>query len=159
MGTDGNFAGSLPFPGGFSDNFGIHVTGFVNAPAAGLYTFGVNSDDGKSLTINGVTVMNDPSTHGPLDQFAQVNLNAGSNSIDLRFFEATGGATVELFAQPGAFVAWNNGFRLVGDTLNGGLNASISAVPEPSTWLMGILALGASAFAYKRNYKGKAKGG
>ncbi len=101
-GTDGNFSESnAPFPLfadlGSRDDFGIHVTGTISITEPGVRTFGVNSDDGNQLLINGEIVVDDPDTHGSQDAFGSVDLAAGEHEIELFYYERSGGAHVEVF--------------------------------------------------------------
>ena len=146
-GATGNFGNNLAFPGNPGNNYGVRATGFITVAQAGIYTFGVNTDDGAFLQINNSVLINDNTEHGPQNTLATINLSAGVHSVDFRFFDSTGGGTAEFFAQFGVHNSFNNGFRLVGDTLNGGLPVDINAVPEPSTYaLFGLAAL---AYGYR----------
>lgn len=123
---DGHFADSPPFPGHtFNvdvDNFVVMATGVIIIPSSGIWTFGINSDDGARLRIDGKNVIVDDTAHAPQDRFASIDLSAGSHSIELVFFEQGGGAELELFAARGQYSAFDaNRFRLVGDRQGGGL--------------------------------------
>lgn len=124
-GSNGRFTGLSLFPGasaGNIDYFTLQVTGVVNIPTSGAWTFGVRSDDGSRLRVDGTPVITDNTLHGEAEFYGTVNLTAGQHTIDYVFFEHGGGAQVELFAAPGTFVAYDPSFRLVGDTANGGLS-------------------------------------
>ncbi len=123
-GGDGHYSGNAPPPGGNGNNYVIRATGFINIPTAGFYTFGLNSDDGGRIRINGANVMVDDTNHGPEDHLGSVNLTAGLHSFDVVMFQGYGGNCVEFFAAPGQLNAWDASFRLVGDTASGGLYAS-----------------------------------
>jgi hypothetical protein len=126
-GAAGNFGNDDPFPGQVIgqdlNNFIIHATAtvFVTSDQAGDWTFGVNSDDGSRLRIDGTTVISDDSNHGPANFFGTINLAPGPHSLDFVFFENGGGAEVELFSAPGSLSGFSNEFKLVGDSVNGGL--------------------------------------
>ena len=140
------------------NNYVIQAKGSMYIPAAGQYTFGVNSDDGFSFqiinpniisptvaftadygdvgytAISSTTNLNDTllSNHGrgATDSLGVANFTQpGWYQIELRFMEMTGGAHVELFSAPGAKTAWDNTFTLVGDWANGGL-----VVTKPIGW-------------------------
>lgn len=117
----GHFGNNTGFPGGFTNAFAYHATCQLTIPVTGDYTFGTNNDDGARLRIDAADVIVDDSNHGTQDFFGTVNLTAGVHPLDLVFFENGGGASVELFAIPGTFNAFDAGMRLVGDTANGGL--------------------------------------
>ena len=141
-GADGVFpAGNVPFalPG---ETHGLRASGYVTIPAAGAWTFGVNSDDGSRLRldINGdgdfsdaaETLISDDTGHGPQSFFKTVgSLSAGAHKFEYVFFENYGGDEVELFAQSGSHGAFNGGFRLLGDTAAGGL--AVATLPDGSS--------------------------
>ena len=141
----GHFSDDFAFPNnetGVDDNdFATHVTGQVFIPAAGDWTFGVNSDDGSRLRIGGSDVIVDDSLHAAQDRFGTINLAQGWHSVDFVFFERGGTAAVEFFAAAGNFSSFaGNGFSLVGDTASGGLQTV--AVPEPTALaVIGLLSL------------------
>ncbi len=124
-GSDAPFAVATPSA---NDDFVVHAYGYVDFPAAGFWTFGVNSDDGFLLELGGRAVMEYPGARGPGDVLASVYIpDAGTYRLDFTYFERDGGAETELFAAQGLHAAWTLAdFDLVGDTANGGL-----AVYEP----------------------------
>src|SRR5439155_20933259 len=125
-GGSANYANDRTFPGftigADQNNFVIEATATVTIPAAGNWTFGVNSDDGFSLTVGNFSV-SFPNPRGPGDTLQTFNFTAaGDYPLRLVFYECGGGSEVELYAAQGSFTAWNpTNFRLVGDTANGGL--------------------------------------
>ncbi len=123
-GPDGHFALNQAFPVS-SDNFATAATGTLTIPTAGVYTFGINSDDGGQILIDGVEVMRDDTFHGPQDAFGSVSLSAGPHTFRAVMFEGGGGECFEFFAAPGTHASFGTGnFRLVGDEANGGLASS-----------------------------------
>lgn len=124
-GGTGNFGNPRPFPNNTNaddNDFAIRATATVIIPSAGTWTFGVNSDDGSRLRIDGRNVILDDTQHAPENRFGRVDLTAGAHTLELVFFERGGGAEVELFAAKGSFTTFQaNAFRLVGDVANGGL--------------------------------------
>jgi hypothetical protein len=138
----GRFGVNNEFPGlagTDADDYVTHAVGTVTIPSAGLWTFGVNSDDGFSLRIPGVTttsVFNSSTpyntdtiswygTRGPADTTGVFNFAAaGKYEIEVIFYERGGGAGLEVYAAHGSFSDWNSGgsnWDLVGDTASGGL--------------------------------------
>ena len=96
-GPDGEFlGGNSDFPNGSGDDFAILVTGCINVRKTGKVTFGVTSDDGSRLSVDGNHVFSDDGLHAPRTTIGMVNLSKGSHEIDLLYFERTGGATLEL---------------------------------------------------------------
>lgn len=113
-----------------ADDFVLEATGTVTIPAAGQWTFGVNSDDGFILAVGAFNVSY-PSPRGPGDTLGTFNFPAaGEYPIRLVFYERGGGSEVELFAAQGVHGGWNSNFRLVGDTPNGGL--AVKSIPVSS---------------------------
>jgi hypothetical protein len=113
------------------DNIMILATGKIRIPAGqgGVYTFGVNSDDGFLLVIRGKSFSNPAGQagtstaggyltfndgRGAQDSLGQVTLEEGDYDIQLQYWEGGGGAAVELFAAKGAKTAFDGDFRLVG---------------------------------------------
>ncbi len=130
-GSDGNYGANDPPPGGFGDNYAIRATGKIEIATAGTYTFGLNSDDGGRIRINGSNVMVDDTFHGPQNFFGTISLGVGIHDFEVIMFEGGGGDCVEFFAAPGNLATFDPGaFRLVGDVANGGLPAM--TVPDGS---------------------------
>src|SRR5262249_45462987 len=94
-GTGANFGGDATFPGftinGDENNFVTEATGTLTIPSSGLWTFGVNSDDGFRCVI-GTNTFSYPPPRGPADTLATFNLSAGSYPVRLVFYECGGGA-------------------------------------------------------------------
>ncbi len=129
-GSEGHYDGNAPFPGisngGDVNDFVIEATASVIIPSAGMWSLGVNSDDGflLELTAGANTFSSSyPNPRGPGDTIQAFNIpQAGSYDLRLVFFERGGGAELELFAAKGNYSTFNSGaFRLVGDTAAGGL--------------------------------------
>jgi len=132
-GNEGHYVNNNPFPGTTIgtdiEDFVVLVTGMVLIPEADQWTFGVNSDDGFGLELtNGIDVFNSsyPDPRGPGDTLATFNITqVGLYDLRLVFYERGGGSELELFAARGNFATFDSGsFDLVGDTANGGLEAS-----------------------------------
>jgi hypothetical protein len=143
-GSDGHFGNNsafvaatsaVPAPGvGNVDNLALVIQGRVHIPTAGVYTFGVNSDDGFTLAFNnGTTPFSNPnnastpsyngnangaltflSGRGAADSLGQVTLAAGDHPFVMTYHEGGGGSEVELFAAKGAQAGFNSLFHLVG---------------------------------------------
>jgi hypothetical protein len=154
-GGDGHFGGNDSFLGVSGDNYALRATGFIEVPAGqgGTWTFGTSGDDGVRLLIDGSTVINDdPGLHPPTDNFGTISLTPGFHQLEFTFWEAGGGAEVELFAAFGSFGAFGPQFDLVGDTANGGLAVFTNLeLPEPaSVALWAIVLASAVGFAWRR---------
>ena len=128
-GSGGNFINNVLPPGNGGDNYVIVANGNIVIPVAGVYTFGINSDDGSQLLIDDNEIIRDDAFHAPQTTIGSVNLTAGSHSFRVVMFEGGGGDCVEFFAAPGAFTNFDpQVFRLVGDVSNGGLAAETTPV-------------------------------
>jgi len=134
-GSSGNYPNDRTVPGfvigGDQDDYVIEATATITIPAAGNYTFGVNSDDGFRVTIGNQVVVCD-CLRGPSDTLGTLNFAAaGDYPLRLVFFERGGGSEVELYAAAGTFTTWNStAFHLVGDTASGGL--AVRSIPVAS---------------------------
>ncbi|HKX62637.1 MAG TPA: hypothetical protein VJS65_12345, partial [Verrucomicrobiae bacterium] len=123
-GFNGHFGQDSTFPGlvvGIEENnFVTEVAGTIVIPTGGLWTFGVNSDDGFRCEI-GTNKLQFATARGPADTLATFNLAAGRYLVRLIYFECGGGAELEFFAAPGSRGAFDATFKLVGDIASGGL--------------------------------------
>jgi hypothetical protein len=126
-GGEGRFLNNQPLPVWAQDDYVYRVTGTVMVPTAGPWTFGLNSDDGGRIVVNGQVIMDDPTAHAPQDHFGTITLPAGPHLVEAWFWEYGGGDEGELFAAPGTFTTFQSTMRLVGDTANGGLPVFTSA--------------------------------
>ncbi len=124
-GGDGNFAENLSFPDGAGENFALEATAALTVHAEGMYTFGVNSDDGSRLMIDGQIVVLDNRRHGPRDYFGSIYLTAGSHDLTLVYFQNTAGAELELSVADGMHSTFNDRFRLVGQQFNAPIDSFI----------------------------------
>jgi len=118
-GDGSHFGNDASFPG-FTigvdeDNFVMQATGIITIPISGYWTFGVNSDDGFSVTI-GTNTFSYADGRGPSDSLAVFKLNAGDYPVNLVYFEIGGGSEVEFFAARGSYASYNTTFALVGNT-------------------------------------------
>ncbi len=119
-GSDGNYADGAALPNGTAEPYAFKATGILTIPAAGSYVFGLNSDDGGRIKIDGIAVMRDDTNHGPEDHLsAPVTLTEGPHTVEVIMWEGAGGDCVEFYAKAGTDTAWNTDFKLVGSA--GGL--------------------------------------
>jgi CotH kinase protein/Lamin Tail Domain/Chitobiase/beta-hexosaminidase C-terminal domain/PA14 domain len=151
-GSDGNYGLNQILPGGGGDHYVAVATGLVTIPVAGVYTFGINSDDGGSILIDGAEIMRDDNFHSAQDAFGTVTLTAGVHTFRAVMFETAGGDCFEFFAAPGNFTQFDaRAFRLVGDVADGGLASS--STPDGAGGLVGTdltAAMAGRADAYVR---------
>jgi len=156
-GGNGRFGQDSPLPNGGGNNYAVNATAtiLVEPGNGGLWTFGVNSDDGFRLTIEdalGVVAFSSfagqagtaivdgslvfPNSRGVDDSLGTISLPDGTYDLTLRYWEGGGGAAVELYYAPG-----------VHDTFNGAFDL-LRPVPEPAT--LALLGLGALALVRRR---------
>ena len=82
--SSGNFGGS-----GRPSDVGAVFTGLVNVPAAGLYTFFLESDNGSRLTLGpSQVVVNHDGAHTMTEAFGQAALLAGWHTLKVEYFNA-----------------------------------------------------------------------
>lgn len=80
-----------------ADTYSVRWEGKVTAPVSGTYRFYTQADDGTRLWVNGVSLVNDWTTHSMRERSGQINLEAGkSYDIKLEYFEAYGRSSVAL---------------------------------------------------------------
>lgn len=125
-GTQGRFSPSVPFPldtASIDLDFAVEATGTVFLPEPGVYTFGIDEDDGAKVAVNGVDVVVDDGPHSSRTKTGTFTATAaGFYPIRFVYYQRSGDAHGELFAAKGSYGGWDAGaFRLIGDVANGGL--------------------------------------
>jgi hypothetical protein len=90
------------------DSYGYVFTGFLKIPAAGDYTFTLDSDDGSRLTLDGRAILEYDGIHGEGDpRSATVTLQAGRLPIRLDYFQALHGKGLSVsWSGPGFAGRW-----------------------------------------------------
>jgi hexosaminidase len=78
------------------ENNGLHLSGLLCPPSDGLYTFYLSSDDGAKLHIDGALVADRDGPQREGETRGQMALRAGCHDLDLVFFQASGGARLQL---------------------------------------------------------------
>ncbi len=80
-----------------ADHFTVHWQGLVEPRYTQTYTFCTVSDDGVRLSIDGKTIVDNWTPHGPTENCGQIALKAGYKyDILLAYFESTGGSTIRM---------------------------------------------------------------
>ena len=79
-----------------STNWGAVFSGFIEAPADGLYTLYLRSDDGSRLFIDGHMIADNDGLHGAVTIPGRIALKAGNHALKLIFFQREGGAFLSL---------------------------------------------------------------
>lgn len=83
-------------PGKNQDHFGIRLSGTIEIPRTGRWSFWLRSDDGSRLYIDGELVIQHDGTHGASDKRGSLKLENGPHSILVTMFEASGGEELSL---------------------------------------------------------------
>ena len=96
------------------DNFVMRARGRVIIPSNGEYTLGVDGDDGFRLFVDGEQLSEFAATTGDAFTLASTDLSAGEHDVELVWFDAGGGAFVELFAASGNRTELDSSFSPIG---------------------------------------------
>ena len=70
------------------EHFGLVMTGWLQVPADGMYTFSLRTDDGSALLLDGRLLVDADGLHGEADTRAEVALRAGLHPLEVRYFQA-----------------------------------------------------------------------
>ncbi|MBC2604829.1 putative Ig domain-containing protein [Pelagicoccus albus] len=84
------------YSGGQSDNVAVKYEGYIEVDETGTWNFQVSGDDGYRLFIDGEEVLALDGLHGHLSTTGSVELDEGSHSIELIYFERDGGSSLTL---------------------------------------------------------------
>ncbi|WP_298920132.1 PA14 domain-containing protein [uncultured Roseobacter sp.] len=82
--------------GGSTDTFGAKITGEINVEEGGSFDFYLGGDDGAILFVNGVEVIENDGLHGFRTRSGEIELEPGTHSIEVRYFENYGHAGLKL---------------------------------------------------------------
>ena len=78
-------------PEGVSGHIGLIISGYIDIPADGIYTFALKSDDGSWLKIDGNMVVDNDQPQSPHEETAQQALAAGMHYMEVRYWDHNGG--------------------------------------------------------------------
>jgi hexosaminidase len=81
------------------DEYGLEFSGYLRVERAGIYTFILRSDDGSTLEVGGLTVVDNDGRHGMRERAGQVALAAGDYPFRLCYFEADGEQGLEVLVE------------------------------------------------------------
>ena len=82
---------SASIPEEVKGNIGLVLTGYLEVPADGIYTFALLSDDGSTLMLDGELLGDNDGAHSPVEIIVQKALKAGLHPIEVRYFDCNGG--------------------------------------------------------------------
>ena len=78
-------------------NFGVTLGGFLEVPRTGVYTIGLNSDDGSRMLLNGEEVIANDGLHGSREIKAELALETGHHALVIEYFQDGVDAVLELW--------------------------------------------------------------
>jgi hexosaminidase len=84
------------------ENFAADLRGMIVIPKEDDYEFFIASDDGSALFLDGKMAIDNDGLHGREEKSAKVHLTPGSHPVEVRFFQKTGGSSLDVsFSGPG----------------------------------------------------------
>ncbi|ARN79108.1 hypothetical protein BST97_14560 [Nonlabens spongiae] len=78
------------------NTYSIRYSGVIEIAFGGSYTFFVNSDDGSKLFVDGTEVVDNDGRHPPREESGSITLMAGTYSLEVLYFDDTGGQILEV---------------------------------------------------------------
>lgn len=84
-------APEVSIPQEASGNIGLIITGYVEVPADGIYTFALLSDDGSYLKVDGKMVVDNDGEHSAREIIGQHAMKRGLHPLYVRYFDHNGG--------------------------------------------------------------------
>ena len=89
-------------PDGRQDSFSVMWDGYINVPAASVYSFSLTSDDGSWLWVDETELIDNGGDHGSTTVTKTTSLNAGYHHIVVKMYENGGVAVAKLTSSPTA---------------------------------------------------------
>ncbi len=83
--------------------YGLVMVGFINIKEGGDYTFFTASNDGSKLFVDNRELVNNDGPHGTIEKSGSVFLDKGRHLVELRYFQAGGGAKLKVLWQGPGF--------------------------------------------------------
>ncbi len=84
----------VEIPSEAKGNIGLVITGYIDIPADGIYTFALLSDDGSYLKIDGKMVVDNDCEHSPREIIGQHAMRKGLHPVYARYFDHNGGQLI-----------------------------------------------------------------
>ena len=82
-----------------NDFYAVEASGFLKAPADGLYRIVVVSDDGSNLYLHDELLIDNDGNHAPQGVGKLVYLKAGFHPLRLGYFQGNGGSEMQLLVE------------------------------------------------------------
>lgn len=145
--NNGNFVGqSSIVPLSNQSNYAVYAVGSVFFDQTGDYTFNVFSDDGFSLSVDGVVVSSFANPRAPRSSTqSNITLTSGFHDIEVVYYERAGRAALEVSHAFGNFSSFDSS----------AFNVTVSSAPEPSQWALMITGFLGVAFQLKHRARSK----
>ena len=80
----------------FPEYIGLRLSGTISVPEDGVFVFGLTSDDGARLWIDGELAVDNDGLHGAALKTGAVALAKGAHTIRVDYFNKTGGSALRL---------------------------------------------------------------
>ena len=78
------------------EQFALFSSGYFKAEKAGVYTFGLSSDDGSWLKVGGAVVVDNDGPHGNSEKLGKIWLTKGLHRIEVGYYQGTGAYALSL---------------------------------------------------------------
>jgi hypothetical protein len=78
------------------EDYGLVFTGYVKVPADGVYSFGLNSDDGSRLVVADSVVVDNDGIHGEGEVTGLIGLKEGNHPFTVYMFQCKGGQALSV---------------------------------------------------------------
>ena len=122
-------------PNGQADYFSIVIEGFIYASVGGVYEFETYTDDGVRVKVDGTTIINNWTNHGPTINTGTINLTSGWTSVRIENYEWGGGHTLRFRWKPPGDSSFS--YPTAADLSNGDLpdptNSNTTLVAAPTS--------------------------
>ena len=79
------------------DHFAVLFTTKLTITEAGKYTFGIISDDGAKLYIDGKEVIDNDGSHSADMKYGNINLEKGTHDVKVEYFDDYMGQKLEVY--------------------------------------------------------------
>jgi hexosaminidase len=79
-----------------AERYALRLSGYLDVPDDALYEFALSSDDGSSLQVGDMLVVNNDGLHGDEERTGMIALRRGLHPVTVRYFQGGGGASLSL---------------------------------------------------------------
>lgn len=98
---------NVSIPKEVKGNIGLVLTGYLDVPEDGIYTFSLLSDDGSTLEVDGKLILDNDGPHAPKEITSQMALAKGLHPVKILYFDHNGGTLkMSTFNKKGEKVEW-----------------------------------------------------